>query len=254
MAAAVLVSAHGARAQDVDGGAAGAAVDLQAPRPSVSAAAARRQPARPGSLQLSFSGFWLASTSLGSADANLTSNDARGSAYRLFSASGELGNAAGIEGRVAYQVTRLFAVEGGLTYSRPTVIVTVSNDAEGAAGFTAPGETISQFFVDASLVAYPMAKGFAGGRGRPFLEAGAGFLRELHGQSSATSGYSNAQTGQVYHVGGGVKYFFRTRPSGWVRAYGLRFDGRVYIRNGGFTFGSSHPASFAAGAGLVVAF
>ena len=215
---------------------------------------ARRDPERPGSLQFSFSALWLAASSIGSSDANLTTNDARGSAYRLFSASGRFESTAGLDARVGYQITRLLAVEGGLTYSRPQIGFTIANDAEGAGGFTASGETISQFFADASLVVRPMRTGFAGGRARPFLEFGAGYLRELHGQTGATSAYFDAETGQVYHVGGGLTYFFSTRPSGFVKAYGLRFDGRFYIRNGGFSFDASHPTTVAAGGGLVLAF
>jgi hypothetical protein len=248
-AAALAVWCAPARAQEA---AAPVAASTQgSPSP---AKAAPRDPGRPGSVQLSAAVFWLAPAALGASDANLTTNNSSGSGYRLFTASGTLANALGLEARVAFQISRMFAVEGGLTYSRPEISLTVTNDAEGAAGFTASGETISQFFVDASLLVYPMKKGFSGGRARPFFEVGAGHLRELHGQTGATSGYFNAETGQVYHVGGGVKYYFKSRPSGFVKAYGLRVDGRVYIRNGGFTFDASHPTSFAAGAGLVIAF
>ena len=107
----------------------------------------------------------------------------------------------------------MFAIEGGVTYSRPGVSVTIANDAEGAAGFTMTGETVSQFFVDASFVVYPSPRGAAGGRLRPFVEFGAGYLRELHGQTGAMSGYYAKDTGQVYHVGGGARYFFHSRAA-----------------------------------------
>jgi hypothetical protein len=218
------------------------------------AAPRSREPGRAGSLEFSASALWLAPSSLGSAEADLTANDARGSAYRLFTASGEFGSAAGLEARAAYHLTRMFAVEGGITYSRPTVRVAVANDAEGAAAFDTAGETASQFFVDASLVAYLVRRGGAGTRVRPFLEAGAGYLRELHGQAGATAGYYSKDTGQVYHVGGGARYFFHVARAGVVRAYGVRFDGRYYFRTGGFTFDGSHAKTFTAGAGLVLAF
>jgi hypothetical protein len=222
--------------------------------PRAAPAASPRDPLRAGAFEVSASALWLASSSLGSSDANLVSNNTSGSDYRLFSASGNFQDAAGVEARAGYHVTRMFAVEGGVTYSRPAISVTVSNDVEGAAGFTATGETASQFFVDAALVVYPMRRGIANGRVQPFVDLGAGYLRELHGQTGATSGYAALQTGQVYHVGGGARYYFRTRRSGVVRAYGLRFDGRYYVRNGGFSFDGSHARTFTAGAGIVVGF
>jgi hypothetical protein len=220
-------------------------------------AAARAQGGGAGrahSLELAASVLWFSSSSLGARDANLTSNDAAGSPYPYFTASAEARRTAAFEVRASYNVTGLVAVEGGLTYRRPEIDFTIARDAEGAAGFTAPGETTSEFVVDASVVAYLSRSGFARGRGRPFVEAGAGYLRELHGQASATAGYAALDTGQVYHVGGGVKYFFRSRRTGLVKAYGLRVAGRYSRRSGGFTFDGRRPGTVAAGAGLVVAF
>lgn len=222
--------------------------------PPTPPAAERRDPGRTGAFDLSASVLWLAPSSLGSSDANLIANNTQGSNYRLFTASGDFQSAVGFEGRAGYHLTRMLAVEGGLTYSRPSVRVTIANDAEGAPGSTMDGETVSQFFLDASLVVYPMRRGPAGGRLRPFIEVGAGYLRELHGQSGATSGYFVKETGQVYHVGGGARYFFHTRPSGFLKAYGLRVDGRYYVRHGGFTFDGSNAKTFTAGAGLVLGF
>jgi hypothetical protein len=234
-----------------DGGGTQAAVQ---PASTARLWAGAREPGRPGSFELTASLLWVAPSSLGTNNASLTSNDTAGTAYRLFSATGDFQSTGGFEARGSYHVTRMFAVEGGVTYSRPDISFTIASDADGAAGFTASGETISQFFVDASLVAYPSRHGFAGGRARPFIEVGAGYLRELHGQSSAASGYFSLESGQVYHAGAGMKYFFRPRPAGIVKAYGLRFDVRYYVRNGGFTFGGSHPKTCVAGGGLVVAF
>lgn len=226
----------------------------QAPAPAPRKTPAARQAGRARSFELTASVFALAPSSLGTSNANLTSNDSKGTAYRWFSASGNFGSAPGLEARASYNVTRAIAVEGGLTYSRPAIVFTVGNDTEGAAGFTAPGETVSQFFLDASLVAYLSRDGFAGGRARPFVEAGAGYLRELHGQTSAASGYFSLESGRVYHAGAGVKYFFRARPTGFVKAYGLRLVARYYFRDGGFSFDGSHVKTFAAGGGLVLAF
>jgi hypothetical protein len=227
-----------------------AAAPQAAPRP----AAARREPGRPGSLDVSVSVLWLAPSSLGSREATLIANNQQGTDFRFFDTSGEFDGSAGFEARAGYHFTRQLAVEGGLTYARPGITVTISDDAENAPGATLSGDAISQFFIDATLVFYPLPRGAAKGRLRPFVVFGAGYLRELHGQSSATSGYYAEETGQVYHVGGGATYYFGLRPSGLLKGYGLRFDGRYYFRRGGFTFGGEGANTFTAGAGLVLAF
>jgi hypothetical protein len=227
-----------------------------APKPvsGAKATAGAREAGRPHSLELTASVLWLAPSSLGTRDAVLTSNNTAGSPYALFTASGNLESAAGLEARVSYRLTRMFAIEGGVTYGRPGLSYTIANDAEGAAGFTAAGETVSQFFIDASFVAYLSKRGFAGGRLKPFVAVGGGFLQELHGQAGVASSYYSSDSGQVYHVGGGARYYFRQSKSGAVRAYGLRFDARYYIRNGGFSFDDGATTTFAAGGGLVIAF
>ncbi len=216
--------------------------------------AAARQPGGGGSIEWSASVLWFAPTSLGARAANLTSNDTEGTPYALFTASGRTRGALGADTRVRYHLTRRIAVEGGIVYSRPAIDFTIANDAEGAPGFTATGEKVSMFQADASLVAYPLAGGLRGGRLRPFVLAGAGFYRELHGQSSPFSTYFASDSGQVFQAGGGLNYFFRSRPSGLVKAYGLRCDARLYVRSGGFTFDGHRPKTFAVGAGLVAAF
>ena len=213
-----------------------------------------REPGRPHSLDLSTSLFWFPPSSLGSQNANLTSNNTAGSPYRLFEASGELGNAVGLEVRVGYRLSRRLAIEGGATLSRPNVSFTIANDAEGAAGFTSSGERMSQLFVDAALVAYLSSGGLAGGRLRPFVEAGGGFLQQYHTEGGAVSAYYATDSGQVYHVGGGARYALRKNAAGAVTGLGLRFDARYYIRHGGFSFGSATTGGFAAGVGLVIAF
>ncbi len=237
----------------------GSAQTLPAQRPGKPAPAAKqpapsREPGRPHSFELTASVLWFAPTSLGARDANLTSNNPAGSAYRLFTVSGEYGNAAGVEVRTGYRLTRRFAIEGGVTFSQPAVTFTIANDAENAAGFTASGETTSQLFVDASLVAYLSPRGFAGGRLKPFVAVGGGFLQEYHRQGSALSGYYAADSGQVYHVGGGARYSLGRTRSGAVTGYGLRFDARYYIRNGGLSFGGGSTSTFVAGGGFVIAF
>ncbi len=224
------------------------------PAPAAKKPAPSRDPGRPHAWELTASVLWFAPSSLGTRDASLTSNNSSGSAYRLFSASGEYETAAGVEVRTSYRLMRRLAIEGGATFSRPAVTFTIANDVENATGFTASGETMSQLFVDASLVAYLSPRGFAGGRLHPFVAAGGGFLREFHGQGGALSGYYAVDSGQVYHVGGGARYSLGRTRSGAVTGYGLRFDARYYIRGGGFSFDGGTTSTFVAGGGFVIAF
>jgi hypothetical protein len=224
------------------------------PSPNAKRRAPSHEAGRPHSLELTASVLWFAPSSLGTSDANLTTNNLAGTDYRWFTASGDFENAVGVEARASYRLTRRLAIEGGVTFSRPAISFTIANDVEGAEGFTQSGETISQLFLDASLVAFLSQRGFAGGRLKPFVEGGAGYLRELHGQSGALSSYYSSDSGQVFHVGGGARYSLRRPKSGAVTGYGLRFDARYYIRHGGFSFGGDPPGTFVAGGGLVISF
>jgi len=213
-----------------------------------------REAGRPRSFELTASVLWFAPSSLGTRDANLTANNASGTPYRWFTATGDFEHAVGVEARVSCHLTRRLALEGGVTFSRPGVTYTISNDAESAAGFTDSGETMSQVFVDASLVVVLSRRGLAGGRLMPFVEAGGGFLRQLHGQEGALSDYYSSDSGQVFHAGGGARYSLGRPKSGAVTGYSLRFDARYYIRNGGFSFDGGPTGTFVAGGGLVVSF
>ena len=213
-----------------------------------------REPGRPHSFELTASVLWFAPSSLGARDANMTSNTPSGSPYRLFTASGEFENAAGVEVRTGYRLGKRVAIEGGATFSRPGITYSITNDVESTGTFTATGETMSQLFVDASVVAYVSSRGLAGGRRQPFVEAGGGFLRQFHQEGSVLSGYYATDSGQVFHVGGGARYSLRRTKSGAVTGYGLRFDARYYIRNGGFSFDGGATGTFVAGGGLVIAF
>ena len=68
-----------------------------------------------------------------------------------------------------------------------------------------------------------------GTRLAPFVSGGVSFLRQLHEDRTL------AETGHVYHAGGGARYFLRGgRASG--RALGLRGDARVNFRRNGIDF------------------
>jgi hypothetical protein len=217
------------------------------PAPLTAAQLAKRAPGRPGSFEILAGAAWLGPGSIGSSSANLTANGST-TPYRYFVASGDMRAAPAFDARVAYNLTRRFTVEGGVNYSAPSVQVSIGSDAEGAAAATAPSEKLSQYFVDASLLVFMPKLSFARGRGRMFVEGGAGYHRQLH------EGNFNVEAGQVYNAGGGVKYYFTPRPRGFVKGFGVRMDLRGYYKNGGYTFDGANSWTVSLGGGAVVAF
>lgn len=206
-----------------------------------------REPGRPGSFEVSAGAQWLAPGSLGARTATLTQNGSS-SPFTYFEASARLAGAAGLDARLSYNLTRRIAVEGGVLFSRPTVELSVARDAEGVPGFTADGEALSQYFLDATVLVFLPQLTFASGRGRAFVQGGAGYLRQLH------EGHYSIETGSVYNAGAGLKYYFAARRGGFVKGFGLRVDLRGYYKRGGFSFDGRNTLTPSLGAAAIVAF
>jgi hypothetical protein len=213
-----------------------------------------REPGRPHAFEMSVSFVVLGPSSLGSRTATLTPNQA-GSAppYTLFAASAQLQTAPGFDVRMGYAVTRAVVVEGGMTYSRPGVSLTVTQDAENAEGFSSTGESLSQFSFDATVRIHLKRLSFRGGRGRPYVAAGAGYLRQLH------EGAIAVDTGVVYSFGGGLIYLLQAQrvrllPGLAMQGVGLRADVRGNIASGGFSFDGRNRVYAGASVGLFIGF
>jgi hypothetical protein len=193
--------------------------------------------------------LWLGAAGLGERDATLTPNQTgSASRYTLFTGAGELAGSPGFAATIGYNLTRMFAVEGEFGYAKPAVGVTISGDAEDAPGVSFDGENLAQYVVEGTLVAHFRRLSFARGRGRTFVSGGVGYRREVH------EGNLTIDTGQVYHAGGGVKYFFKPRARGFIRAFGIRAEARVQFGVGGYSFDGENTRTFAARGGAVLAF
>jgi hypothetical protein len=179
-------------------------------------------------IEVSAGGLWLGGGSLGSANADLRANRTPPAPLPLFRTETDTRSAPGLDGRVGYWLTRSLLVEAGFIVTHPDVRTRVSGDSEGAAAVTLT-ETLDQYFIEASGVLL-LDRWRLGTRTVPFVAGGAGYLRQLH------EGRLLVETGQVYHVGGGLRHWLTLRPSGFVRAAGLRVDARVYVLTNGFTF------------------
>jgi hypothetical protein len=182
----------------------------------------------------------LGGAALGSADANLRANATTKQPYRLFSTSTRITPARSVHLRVGFALNRRFAVEGGAVFSRPAIRTSLSADVEGAPA-VAVDERVDQYFIETSLLVR-LDEIRLGSRTIPFLAGGAGYLRQLH------QGLTFIEEGHFYHLGGGVKHWLLARDRGFVRAAGLRADGRVYVLVSGISFdGRSRPHAAVSG-------
>ena len=204
------------------------------------------RPPRPaphaGSIEVGGGFSWSGGFSLGTASADLIRNPTTGTGpFELFSSDTKLGQGVGLQGHVTGYLSTRFAIEGGLRYTRPVLSIDLSDDAEAAPDVTAE-ETLNRYVIDGSAVWH--FGNVQRGRLVPFVSGGAGYLRELH------EGNELIETGAEYHVTGGVKWWFSGQPS----RMGIRAEGGVAIRDGGFDFREGRRTVPIAGVSLIYLF
>ncbi len=183
---------------------------------------------RARSFELSAGGIAIGPVDFGSATATLVANQSAAPESTLFRTASRLGTGTGLDGRLAFNITRALAVEGGFVWTRATLESRISSDVEGVPDVTIAQE-LATYFIEASAVWHVNGLAFAGDRALPFVAAGAGYLRQLDEDQVLTTD----DPGTVYHAGGGVKYIVMHRPRGLIRGLGLRADARLYVRSGG---------------------
>ena len=177
---------------------------------------------RPGAVEISGGGTWFAGQELADRTAVLTPNSGTGSAaFELFTSESTLKPAFGAQALVGYYVTRAFAIEGGVQYSRPKLSVRLDGDFEDAPAVTATSEITQYLFTGSAVYHFGSSP-----RSAPFIALGAGHLRDVQ------NGNELIETGVEYHGKVGLKYW-----SGTGRGrVGLRLEGGVSVQTGGFTF------------------
>jgi hypothetical protein len=196
---------------------------------------------REGSLELGGGAFWIAGSDAGAATAEETQNQTGGGgSFTLFESSARLGSALGVGGRIGFNLTSSIAFEGEFVYSRPPIIVSISNDFERAPAVSLEGSSLHQYFNDGGVVFHLTTLRFNNG-GLPFLSASFGYLRQL------TDERQSIESGQVYQIGGGLKQLVSP-------GFGVRLDVRAGIRKGGFSFDEGGRRAFfvLGGSGFVV--
>ena len=195
------------------------AIHAQAPRPPAPAGPTPRA----GSWELSGGYTFVAGYDLDASNAELTRNTTSGDdRFVLFISDASVQAAHSTGGQLGYYFSPRWAVEGGLRFGRPVFRMELSDDAEGAPD-TVAEEKIDQYLFSASVVYH-----FSGGRGSivPFVAGGGGYLRELHEAQELV------ETGAEYHASAGIKNWFGNAR----RRFGLRAEGGLSFRDGGFDF------------------
>jgi hypothetical protein len=205
---------------------------------------ARRDVPRAGSVELGAAVAWTGGFDQESVSAEETRNSTTDtSPFVLFTTDSRTESVTGAQGRVGVYLSRALSLEGGVEYGRPTVSTQLANDAESAADITAT-EKLTRIIIDGSAVFHLTGLSFNGGRGVPFLRAGAGYVRELHEKNEVID------TGSEFHAGGGLKVWF---GRGKHRT-GFRFDGGVMFRTGGADTPDKRRTVPTSGASLVYLF
>jgi hypothetical protein len=201
----------------------------------------------PGALEVTAGGMLARGYPLGSAAATLTENQVPAGDFTLFRTESEIRAAPGFQLRVAYGFTRGLAVEAGVEYSKPQLRTSISGDPEQGTPLAA-AETIDQYVVDVRLLVHLVPWAFAGGRAVPFASAGAGYLRQLH------EGHFLVETGQVVHIGGGLKYLLNAPSRSWLKGVGLRGDAAVVFKREGVDVADATRQFATVGGGLFLRF
>ncbi|MGE5358017.1 MAG: hypothetical protein ACM3NQ_03305 [Bacteroidales bacterium] len=204
-------------------------------------------PGRAGAFEILAGGEYLLGESLGSATATMLANNTGTSPYNYFSTSATRQAAPAFRAGVGYNITRMLTVEGGFLMSRGDVKADISGDVEQVPATTATSR-LTQYVFDASLVARFSTLAFSKGAGLPFVEAGAGYLRQM------LEGNIAKETGQIYHFGGGVQYLWRSRPGSRTSGIGFRAGARAYVRHGGVSFSGSSAVYLGINGALLVVF
>ena len=211
---------------------------------SAAPASAQGRAAASPRLEIGGGGGVAGAVTLDDRDANLLGNDAAGTPFRLFATASELRPAAAGEVHVGYRVTRRLTAEGRLTFSRPSLQVSISSDAENAAPIDVTSR-VTEYVVEGGAL-WRLSSDTR--RWIPFVSGGAGLARHVH------EGRVLVENGVSGYAGGGVVRMLGSARTPAVRRAGLRFDVRLQLLQGGIAEGAGVSPRVVATAGAFLAF
>jgi hypothetical protein len=182
-----------------------------------------------GRFEISGGAGVVGGTDLGTATATLSGSGApQGSPVTLFDTETKIESGQRYEARVAWRFTPALQVEGGVAINRTHLNTRITNDFESAPN-TEAREKFTEYAIEAGLLLHLTKLTFAGGRARPFVTGGAGYLRQVHEDQA------QIDTGQSAYAGGGLTFTLRQGPRrAFLETLGLRADVRANFRSGGF--------------------
>ena len=108
-------------------------------------------------------------------------------------------------------------------------MTSITNDVEGVAD-TAVREDVRQYTFEGGLAAHP--PGWRHRQWIPFVDGGAGHVRQLHEARVLV------ETGSLLYVGGGTRYMLKARPG--ALDLGLRADLRAIFFKDGVAFDTKY--------------
>jgi hypothetical protein len=182
---------------------------------------------------------------LGTSEAKLTAP--AGAPLVLFKTSTRLQPAQGVALRVGYNLSRMIALEAGFSRMRPELRVQVTNDLEGATPTPISSDAYRLYRFDGAFILHLLAL-VQRTHVTPYVFAGAGHTRQLDGSSVLL------ETGATFQAGGGAKYYFGSRPSGFFRGAGVRAEGQWRRTGPGLDIFDEARTTFSAILGGIVAF
>ena len=202
-------------------------------------------PTLPGRIEVGVGIEWVGQASIGTIDA--TETTPTGSPAVLFSTSTVLAGAVGLHAHVGIGVTKAIEAEIVASRAKPQLQTTITNDIEATTPVVA-ADDITQYVIGGGVLWHLPFRIRSSGL-LPFVDGSAAYLRQLH------QGNTLVETGQMYRLGGGVKYLFsRASGASWLKGYGVRADAGVAIRVKGVAFDSVARSSPAATAAIFVRF
>jgi len=180
---------------------------------------------------VSLGGALVGAQPLGDRRASFTENRApSGGRLTYFDAAMRLESAPLVSARLSFRALGGLWLEGGLAAGPRRLSTSLSNDFENAAARTIRTD-LSELQLEGGVRWDVGALTFLRERGVPFLFAGAGHLSQAPvGESSS----SLERTGRTYVAGAGVVYRFVSPAQGWLKGAGVRLDGGLAWRTGGF--------------------
>lgn len=199
--------------------------------------------ADPGTLDLGVGLQWIGASSIG--QINATETAPNGGRFRLFSTSSTLAPATGIEMTALARLSRALAVGAAASLGRSRLRVQIDSDAEGIPDAEA-FEDVTELLVEAVVLVRLNWRPTA--RSRPFVGAGAGYLRHLH------EGRTLVETGSMFQAGAGLDYLLGSGGTGGLKATGLRFEAKALVRSGGVAYDDRTHAAPAFSASLFARF